>query len=83
MSTNNLLEKLEGFFDLSTQKQEKKHHKLVKILHKLEEKKDGLEAELITAGKADDTSERYRELRQELKVVRKLIKKARKHDRPG
>ena len=80
MSTNNLLQKVEDFFNLSKHKQEKKHHKLVKILRKLERKKDGLEAELITAGKVDDTSARYRELRKELKVVRKLIKKAKKHD---
>lgn len=83
MNTNDLLQKVEDFFNLSKHKQEKKHHKLVKILHKLENKKDGLEAELITAGKADDTSARYRELRKELKVVRKLIKKAKKHDAPN
>ena len=80
MSTNSLLQKLEDFFDLSKQKQEKKHHKLEKILRKLEKKKDRLEAELITAAKADDTSDRYRELRKELKVIRKLIKKAKKHN---
>ena len=80
MSTSNLLQKVEDFFDLSKRKQEKKHHKLEKILRKLEEKKDGLEAELIAAGKADDTIARYRELRKELKVERKLIKKAKKHD---
>jgi Mg2+ and Co2+ transporter CorA len=49
-------------------------------MRKLEKKKDRLEAELITAGKADDTSDRYRELRKELKVIRKLIKKAKKHN---
>ena len=80
MSTNKLLEKLENFFDLSRQKQQKKHHKLLKIIEKLEDKKAGLEEELIAAGKADDTSARYHELDKELKVVSKLIKKAKKHD---
>ncbi|TNF89420.1 MAG: hypothetical protein JSU67_07555 [Gammaproteobacteria bacterium] len=80
MSTNKLLDKLEGFFDLSAKKQQKKHHKLLKIIRKLEQKKDALEAELIEAGKEDDTSSRYHELDTELKAISKLIKRAKKHD---
>ena len=80
MSTNKLLDRLEGFFDLSVQKQQKKHHKLLKIIRKLEEKKSKLEAQLIEAGREDDTSSRYHELDTELKVITKLIKKAKKHD---
>ncbi len=80
MSTNSLLEKLESFFDLSAQKQEKKHDKLLKIVRKLEEKRDAIEAQLVEAGKSDETSSQYHELETELKVVLKLIKKAKKHD---
>ena len=80
MSTNKLLDKLEVFFDLSAKKQKKKHHKLLKIIRKLEQKKDALEAELIEAGKEDDTSSRYHELDTELKAISKLIKRAKKHD---
>lgn len=82
MSTNKLLEKLEHFFDLSTHKQQKKHEKLLKIIDKLEAKKIALEADLIEAGKTDDTSDEYHELSTEVKVVSKLIKKAKKHDIP-
>lgn len=80
MSTNKLLEKLDRFFDLSAQKQEKKHHKLLKIIDKLEAKRTALEEELIDAAKADDTSSEYHELRKEVKVVSNLIKRAKKHD---
>ena len=80
MSTNKLLEKVESYFDLSAQKREKKHHKLLKIIRKLEAKRDAIEVELIKAGKEDDTSARFQELDTELKVILKLIKKAKKHD---
>jgi len=82
MSTNKLLEKLENFFDLSAHKQQKKHEKLLKIIDKLEARKIVVEAELIEAGKADDTSDEYHELSKEVKVVSKLIKKAKQHDIP-
>lgn len=80
MSTNELFGKLEKFFGLSAQKQEKKHHKLLKIIDKLEAKRAALEEELIAAGKADDTSSEYHELSKEVKVISKLIKRAKKHD---
>ena len=80
MRTNKLLSKLESFFDLPAQKQEKKHHKLLKIIDKLEARRAALEEELIAAGKADDTSSEYHELRKEVKVVSKLIKRAKQHD---
>lgn len=82
MNMNKLLKKLEDFFDLSTQKQEKKHKKLLKIIKKLEEKKIDLDEAVIKESKIDDTSERYHELSKESKVISKLIKKAKKHDRP-
>jgi len=79
MSTNKLMDKLEHFFDLPSQKQQKKHHKLQKIISKLEARREELEAALIEAGKKDDTSGAYHDLKTELKVVRKLVKKAKKH----
>ena len=83
MNTNKLLEKLEKFFDQSVHKQQKKHEKLLKIIDKLEVRKIVLEAELVEAGKVDDTSDEYHELSKEVKVVSKLIKKAKKHNIPA
>ena len=80
MDTNELVEKLDAFFDLSKKKKRKKHKKLLKIVQKLEEQKSRLELEVVEESKRDDTSDRYRELSQELKVISKLIKKAKKQD---
>ena len=80
MDTNEFVDKVEGFFDLSKKKKKKKHKKLLKIIKKLEAKRSDLELEVIEESKKDDTSSRYHELRQELKVVSKLIKKAKKQD---
>ena len=80
MDTNELVEKLEAFFDLSKKKKQKKHEKLLKIVQKLEDNKSRLELEVMEESKRDDTSDRYRELSQELKVISKLIKKAKKQD---
>ena len=80
MNMNKWLKKLEDFFDLSKHEQQKKHKKLLKIIRKLEEKKLKLEKEMVKESKADDTSHRYHELAKELKVVSKLLKKAKKND---
>ena len=80
MDTNELVEKLDAFFDLSKKKKRKKHKKLLKIVQKLEEQKSRLELEVVEESKRDDTSDRYRELSQELKVISKLIRKAKKQD---
>jgi len=80
MGINKLLHKLDDFLDLSKQKQEKKHNKLLKIIKKLEAKKLELEQEVIDESKVDDTSDKYRELSKKLNVVSKLIRKAKKHD---
>ncbi|MBT8437634.1 MAG: hypothetical protein KJP11_09700 [Gammaproteobacteria bacterium] len=80
MNMNKWLAKLEDFLDLSKHEQEKKHKKLLKIIRKLEEKKHKLEDEVVNECKADDTSHRCHELTKELKVVSKLVKKAKKHD---
>jgi hypothetical protein len=80
MGINKLLHKLDDFLDLSKQKQEKKHNKLLKIVKKLEAKKLELEQEVIDESKVDDTSDKYQELSKKLNVVSKLIRKAKKHD---
>jgi len=80
MDTSELVDKLEDFFDLSKKKKKKKHQKLLKIINKLEDKKSSLELEVIEESKKNETSDRYHDLMQELKVVSKLIKKAKKQD---
>jgi hypothetical protein len=80
MGINKLLGKLDDFLDLSKQKQEKKHNKLLKIITKLETKKPELEQEVIDECKVDETSDKYQELSKKLNVVSKLIRKAKKHD---
>lgn len=78
MGTNKLIEKLDEFFNLSEKKQQKKHEKLLKIISKLEIKKADLEKEVIAESETDETSERYQELSKQLKIISKLIKKAKK-----
>ena len=80
MNTSKLLEKVNDFFDLSHKKQKKKHDKLHKMIKKLQEKKSRLEEKIIIEGKLDDTSGRFHDLKSELKVISKLIKKAKKLD---
>lgn len=80
MGINKLWHKLDDFLDLSKQKQEKKHKKLLKIITKLEAKKLELEQKVIDESKVDDTSDRYLELSKKLNVVSNLIRKAKKHD---
>jgi len=81
MSTNNLTDKLDDFFDLSKKKQKKKHDKLASIIKKLEDKKDKIKKELIKESERDETSSKFVKLGKELKVISKMIKKARKHDK--
>jgi len=80
MGINKLWHKLDDFLDLSKQKQEKKHNKLLNIITKLEAKKLELEQEVIDESKVDDTSNKYLELSKKLNVVSNLIRKAKKHD---
>ena len=80
MGINKLWHKLDDFLDLSKQKQEKKHNKLLNIITKLEAKKLELEQEVIEESKVDDTSNKYLELSKKLNVVSNLIRKAKKHD---
>jgi len=81
MDTNDIVNKLEDFFDLSKKKKKKKHEKLLKIIKKLEKKKSDLEVEIVEESKNNETSTRYHDLSQELKIISKLIRKAKKQDR--
>ena len=78
MGTSKLISKLEKYFDLSKNKQQEKHDKLLKIIAKLENKKSRLEVEVMEESKTDDTSTRYHDLSKELIVLSELIKKAKK-----
>lgn len=78
MGTSKLMNKLEEYFNLSKSKQKKKRDKLLKIIHKLEEKKSGLEQLILSEREIDDTSEKFDELSKELTVISRLIDKAKK-----
>jgi uncharacterized protein (DUF2344 family) len=80
MGTNKLVEKLEGFFDLSKKKQRKKHNKLLKIIHKLEKKESALEQKLQKEKEVDANSSHYQDLERELLVISDLISKAKHND---
>ena len=80
MGINKLLEKLDDLRDLSNHEKQKKQKKLQKIIKKLEDKKIELEQKVIAESKVDETSARYQELTGKLKVVTKLIRKAKKHN---
>lgn len=79
MGMNKLVHKLDEFFDLSKKEQKKKQDKLLKIISKLEEKKASVMEKMADESERDETSERYHELDSELKVIAKLLRKARKH----
>ncbi|MDH3388137.1 MAG: hypothetical protein OEN02_09535 [Gammaproteobacteria bacterium] len=80
MGINKLLDKLDDFRGPSNAEQQKKAKKLQIIIKKLEDKKTELEQEVIAESKVDDTSARYHELTEKLKVVSKLIRKAKEHN---
>jgi hypothetical protein len=80
MGTNKLVGKLEKFFDLSKEKQHKKHEKLLKIINKLEKKKSRLEQKAQREGASDTASSDYQDLERELQVISSLISKAKQKD---
>jgi hypothetical protein len=80
MGTSKLVEKLEKFFDLSKEKQHKKHEKLLKIINKLEKKKSRLEQKAQREGASDAASSGYQDLERELQVISSLISKAKQKD---
>ena len=77
---NKWRKRLDAYLDLSKDEQEKKHKKLLKIIRKLEQKKLKLEESVDRERKIDATSERYHELSKRLKIIAKLIKKAKTHN---
>ena len=79
MGTNKLIAKLENFLDLSKKKQREKQEKLRKIVANLEEKHASIKHQIAEESETNQTSERFYELESKLKVVNKMLKKARKH----
>ncbi len=82
MNIKKIMDKLDGYFDLSTKKQNEKHDKLIKIINKLEDKKTELKAVMVLESVDDDTTEKFHDLEKELKVITKLLKKAKKQNTP-
>jgi len=74
-----MIDKLDEYFDMSKKKQKKKSEKIVKIISKLKDKESELKAELVEQSEKDDTSEKYYDLEKELKIITKLLIKAKKN----
>jgi len=82
MNIDKVMNKLDDFFNQSASKQKKKHDKLLAIIEKLELKKAELKTEMIIESERDETSEEFHDMDKELKVISKLLKKARQHSTP-
>ena len=83
MNSNNLIDRLDDFFDLSKKKQRKKHDKLLDIINTLQNKKSKLRRDLKKESKNCKNSDACKKLCREFKVVAKLLKKAKKHAESG
>ena len=83
MNIKESMQKLDEYFDLSKKKQNEKHDKLLKIINNLEQKKSELKAMMIIESEKDETSEEFYNLKKELQVISKLLKKARQHNAPA
>ena len=82
MNIKEVMQKLDDYFDLSKKKQKEKHDKLLQIITRLEQNKSELKTEMIIESEKDNTSEEFHDLQKELKVIARLLKKARQHDAP-
>ena len=82
MNIDKVMNKLDDFFNQSASKQKKKHDKLLEIIEKLELNKAKLKAEMIIESEKDETSEAFHDMDKELKVISKLLKKAKQHSTP-
>lgn len=82
MNIDKVMNKLDDFFNQSASKQKKKHDKLLAIIEKLELKKTELKTEMIIESERDETSEEFHDMDKELKVISKLLKKAKQHSTP-
>ena len=82
MNIKEVMQKLDDYFDLPNKKQKEKHDKLLQIITRLEQKKSELKTEMIIESEKDNTSEEFHDLQKELKVISRLLRKARKNDVP-
>lgn len=82
MNIKEVMQKLDDYFDLSKKKQKEKHDKLLQIITRLEQNKSELKTEMIIESEKDNTSEEFHDLQKELKVISRLLKKARQNDAP-
>jgi len=82
MNIKEVMQKLDDYFNLSNKKQKEKHDKLLQIITRLEQNKSELKTEMIIESEKDNTSEEFHDLQKELKVISRLLKKARQHDAP-
>lgn len=82
MNIDKVMNKLDDFFNQSASKQKKKHDKLLEIIEKLERNKVKLKTEMIIESEKDETTEAYHDMDKELKVISKLLKKAKQHSTP-
>ena len=78
MGIKKILNQLDDFFDLSKKKQKKKHEKLEKIIHSLEEKKAEIKTKIMNNDKKGRSSKKNYHLCKEFKVLSRLIYKAKK-----
>jgi len=82
MNIKDIMKMLDDYFNLSKKMQNEKNDKLEKIIDNLEQKKSELKEVMIIESEIDETSEKYHDLQKELKVISKLLKKARQHNAP-
>ncbi|MDT8281261.1 MAG: hypothetical protein RQ982_00465 [Gammaproteobacteria bacterium] len=82
MNIKKIMQKLDNYFDLSKAKQSEKHDKLLKIIDNLQQKKSELKAVMMIESEIDETSEKFHDLKKELEVITKLLKKARHQNVP-
>ena len=82
MNTKEVMQKLDDYFNLSNKKQKEKHDKLLQIITRLEQNKSELKTQMIIESEKDNTSEEFHDLQKELKVISRLLKKARQNDAP-
>ena len=82
MNIKEVMQKLDDYFNLLNKKQKEKHDKLLQIITRLEQNKSELKTEMIIESEKDNTSEEFHDLQKELKVISRLLKKARQNDAP-
>ena len=76
------MKKLDDYFNLSKKKQKEKRDKLLNIIDILEQKKSEIKVEIVMESEKDETSEEFYNLKKKLKVINKLLKKAKHHNQP-